>query len=161
MSKTANSNLPAYTTVENILSLIDTLKRKNNNEGEVKALFGKGSSAYTNTKSALRTFGFIEDDSLAFTKEGRETAYSQGKDKKSEMIKILKSYPPYEVFLFGLLQKEDVAITEIEDITSFWGKAQYGSTERNREDAAKLFMSIIDYCEFGKYVIGRGSNSTE
>lgn len=160
MSKTPNSSLPAYTTVENIILLIDTLKRKNNNEDEVKALFGKASSAYTNTKSALRTFGFIDADSLNFTKEGREAAYSQGNDKKSEMIKVLKSYPPYEVLLYSLLQKEDVSATEIEDITNFWGKASYGSTQRNREDAAKLFMSIVDYCEYGKYVIGRGSNAT-
>lgn len=159
MPKAVNSNLPA-TTAENIILLIDTLKKKNNNESEVKALFGKGDSVYTNTKSALKAFRFIGADGLTFTSEGREIAYSQDSDKKVELAKVLKNYPPYEVFLLSLLSKDDVSTTEIEDITNFWGKAKYGSKQRNREDAAKLFMSIIDYCDFGKYIIGRGSNPT-
>lgn len=49
MPKEGNNNLPA-TTAENIILLIDTLKKKNKNESEVKALFGKGDSVYSNTK---------------------------------------------------------------------------------------------------------------
>lgn len=160
MAKGSNNNLPAYTTVDNIISLIDTLKRKNKNEDEVKAIFGKGDSAYTNTKSALRIFGLIENESLEFTPKGREVAYSQGNDMKGEIIKILKNYPPYEVFLFSLLQKSDLIQTEIDEIANFWGKANYGSTQRNIEEAAKLFMGIIDFIEFGKFKIGRGKNPT-
>ncbi|MCO7126067.1 hypothetical protein NIE88_09790 [Sporolactobacillus shoreicorticis] len=160
MSKISSNSLPAYTTVENILSLIETLKRKNKNEDEVKAIFNKGDSAYTNTKSSLRTFGFIENGSFEFTEYGREIAYSQGEDKKGGIVRILKKYRPYEVFLSGLSQKDDVMQTEIEEIVNFWGKAGYGSTQRNLEDGAKLFMSIIDYSKFGKYIIGRGKNST-
>ncbi len=160
MAKGNNNNLPAYTTVENILSLIDTLKRKNKNEDEAKAIFGKGDSAYINTKSALRAFSLIENESLDFTNEGREVAYSQGSDKKIEIIKILKSYPPYEIFLFSLLKKDDVTKTEIDEIVNFWGKAHYGSTQRNMEDAAKLFMSILDFIEFGKFIKGVKGTTT-
>ncbi len=60
----------------------------------------------------------------------------------------------------SLLQKNNLNTTEVDEIVNFWGKANYGSTERNREDGAKLFMSILDYLELGKYVIGRGNNST-
>lgn len=160
MARGSNNNLPAYTTVENILSLIDTLKRKNKNEDEIKAIFGKGDSVYANSKSAIRAFGLIENDSLDFTKEGREIAFSQGNDKKTEMIKILKSYAPYEVFLFSLLKKDNVSKTEIDEIVNFWGKANYGSTQRNMEDAAKLFMSIIDFIEFGKFIKGAKGSIT-
>ena len=159
MPKEGNNNLPA-TTAENIILLIDTLKKKNKNESEVKALFGNGDSVYSNTKSALKAFGFIVVDGLTFTSEGREIAYSQDSDKKVEMAKVLKNYRPYEVFLLSLLRKDDISTTEIEEITNFWGKAKYGSKQRNREDAAKLFMSIIDYCDYGKYIIGRGNNPT-
>lgn len=159
MAKINGNNLPAYTTVDNIILFLDTLKRKKK-EDEVKAIFGKGGSAYTNTKSALRIFGFIENDSLEFTEKGRKVAYSKDEDKKNEMVKLIVSYPPYEVFLLSLLQRESFVTTEVEEIVNFWGKANNGSTERNREDAAKLFMSIIDYLELGKYVIGRGNNST-
>lgn len=160
MAKGNNNNLPAYTTAENILSLIDTLKRKNKNEDEAKAIFGKGESAYTNSKSAIRAFGLIENTSLDFTKEGREIAFSQGSDKKAEMIKILKSYAPYEVFLYSLLKKDDVTKTDIDEIVNFWGKANYGSTQRNREDAAKLFMSILEAIEFGKFIKGAKGSTT-
>lgn len=159
MAKTNGNNLPAYSTIDNMLLLLDTLKRKKK-EDEVKAIFGKGDSAYTNTKSALRTLGFIEIDSLEFTDKGRAVVYSQDDDRKKEMVKILVAYPPYEVFLMSLLQKDRINTTEVDEIVNFWGKANYGSTERNREDGAKLFMSILDYLELGKYVIGRGNNST-
>jgi hypothetical protein len=58
MPKEGNNNLPA-TTAENIILLIDTLKKKNKNESEVKALFGKGDSVYSNTKSALKHLGSL------------------------------------------------------------------------------------------------------
>lgn len=159
MTNTSNGNLPAYTTVENLLLLIDTLKRKNK-ESDVKAIFSKGESAYTNTKSALRTFEIIGDETLEFTAFGRQIAYSQESDKVKEMTKILVNYAPYEVFLLSIISKDDITKTEISDLVNFWGKSNNGSTERNREDAAKLFMSLIGYCGMGKYVIGRGKNST-
>lgn len=159
MAKVNGNNLPAYTTVENILLLLDVLKRKTK-EDDVKAIFGKGGSAYTNTKSALRTFGFIENDSLELTDKGRRVVYSEEADRKKEIQKVLVSYPPYEVFLLNLLQKENFLVTEVDEIINFWGKASNGSTERNREDGAKLFMSIIDYLELGKSVKGRGGNAT-
>lgn len=159
MTNISNGNLPAYTTVENLLLLIDTLKRKNK-ESDVKAIFSKGESAYTNTKSALRTFEIIEDETLELTTFGRQIAYSQETDKVKEMTKILVNYAPYEVFLLSIISKDDVTKTEISDLVNFWGKSNNGSTERNREDAAKLFMSLIGYCGMGKYVIGRGKNPT-
>lgn len=159
MTKTSNSNLPAYTTVENLLLLIDTLKRKNK-EADVKAIFNKGESAYTNTRSVLRTFKIIEDENLEFTPFGRQIAYSHESDKSEEMTKILANYAPYEVFLLSIISKEDIIRTEISDLVNFWGKSNNGSTERNREDAAKLFMSLIDYCGMGKYVKGGGKNPT-
>ncbi|MGE5613226.1 MAG: hypothetical protein ACM3XR_02375 [Bacillota bacterium] len=78
--------MPAYTTVDNLFSLIDTFKRKSKSEDEAKAIFGKGESAYQNSKSALRAFGFIEKDSLNFTDEGREIAFSQDSGKKAVML---------------------------------------------------------------------------
>lgn len=160
MTKENKNNLPAYTNVENILSLIEILKRKNKNEDEVKAVFGKSNSVYNNTKSALRAFNLIEDESLEFTDKGRIVAYSQDSDKKFEIMKIVNNFPPYETFLFSLLKKDDITKTEIDEIVNFWGKAHYGSTQRNMEDAAKLFMSIIDFIGFGKYITGRSKNPT-
>lgn len=159
MKNTTGTNLPAYTTIDNILLFLDTLKVKKKDD-EVKAIFGKGGSVYTNTKSAVRAFGFIENDSLEFTEAGRQIAYSPSHEKKLNLTKVFKICTPYEVFLLRLLKNGDMTVTTIDDIVNAWGQANYGSTERNRQDAAKLFMSIIQYVEFGKYVIGRGQNST-
>ena len=67
-----NNILPAYTKGENLLSLIEILKKNNKNEDAIKAMFNMAKSTYDNTKSALRTFGIIEKDSFEFTEIGRE-----------------------------------------------------------------------------------------
>lgn len=159
MPKAVGINLPAYTTIDNILLLLDTLKLKKKDD-EVKTIFGKGDSAYANTKSALRAFGFVENDSLEFTDTGRQIAYSPDQEKKLHLTSIFKICTPYEIFLLRLLKNETIAVTTLDDIVNVWGQANYGSTERNRQDAAKLFMSIVQYVEFGKYISGRGQNST-
>lgn len=91
MAKGSSGNLPAYTTVENLLKLIGVLIKNNKNDESIKALFGMGDSAYSNTKSALKAYGIIENDSLDFTPFGREIAYSGEDNKKEEMIKIVKT----------------------------------------------------------------------
>jgi len=161
MAKVSNNNLPAYTTVENLFSLINVLIKNNKSEESVKALFGLGGSAYTNTKSALKLFGIIENDSLNFTPIGREIAFSGEDNQKEEMIKIIKCYEPYELVLNSIVtSRNDTRITEIDTIKNLWGRADFGSGDRNRNDAATLFMSIIDFIEFGSYIIGRGKNPT-
>jgi hypothetical protein len=160
MSNAVGMNLPAYTTIENIISLLETLKFKKDDD-EVKAIFQKGNSAYTNTKSVLRAFDFIEKDSLEFTEIGRKIAYSSDQDKKVYLTNIFNICKPYEIFLLHLLNNNtDVTASTLDDIVNFWGQANYGSTERNRQDAAKLFMGIVKHVEFGKYIIGRGQNPT-
>ena len=162
VSKSTRVNsLPSGTTVENLLNLINVLIKNNKNEESVKALFGLSSSAYSNTKSALKSFGIIENDSLSFTTVGREIAYSGEDDKKEEVTNIVKCYEPYDLVLNSIVtSRNDIKITDIDTIKNLWGKADFGSGDRNRNDGATLFMSIIEYIGLGKYVIGRGSNPT-
>ena len=161
MPKVGNSNLPSGTNVENLLSLIAVLKKNNKNEENIKALFKMGDSVYGCTKSALKAFGILDNDSLEFTPLGREIAYSGEDSKKEEIIKIVKGYEPYELVLNSIsTARNEVKETEIDTIKNLWGKAEYGSTDRNRKDGATLFMSIIEYIGFGKYIIGRGKYST-
>lgn len=156
-----NNNLPAYTTVENLLNLINVLKKSNKSEDSIKALFGMGKSAYDNTKSSLKAFGIIESDSFEFTDFGRDIAYSGDDNKKDKLTEIVKDYEPYKLVFFSIADSQDeIIITEKEAIKNLWGKASMGSTDRNRDEGATLFMSIIDYIDFGKYIIGRGSGVT-
>lgn len=160
MAKKSN-NLPAYTTGENLLSLIEVIKKNNKSEESIKALFGKGDSAYTNSKSALKAFGIIENDGFEFTEFGREIAYSNDDNKKQEISKIVNSYEPYELVLNSIItSRGEAKVTDIETIKNLWGKAGFGSTDRNRSEGATLFMGIVDFVGLGKYYIGRGSNQT-
>lgn len=154
------SNLPSYTTVDNIIDLIDAYRKRNGNENEAKTLFGKAKSVYTNTRTALRVFGLLKEDSCDFTPDGRAIAYSSEPEKKVLLSKILMKYFPYESLVCNIFQRGFVAETTIEDITNFWGRFSYGSTERNMEDAAKLFMSIMEYLGHGKFTVGRAGKPT-
>jgi hypothetical protein len=159
--ESTTSNLPARTTVENMFKLLDAFKRKSGNEEEAKSIFGMGTSAFASTKSVLRTFGFIDEDSCALTTgRGRVIAYSQDADKKEELKKIVVKFFPYESLVTNIFQKGNVEETIVEDITSYWGRFGHGSTPGNLESAATLFMDIMGYLGFGKYVIGRRKRPT-
>ncbi|MCQ4922171.1 hypothetical protein NE686_03685 [Tissierella carlieri] len=162
MSKPKFSSLPSGTTAENLLSLINILKKNNKNEDTVKAIFGMSNSVYTKTKAALKAFGIIESKSLDFTTDiGREIAFSSEENKKEGIIRIVKCYEPYELVLNSLvISRTDIKMTDIDTIKNLWGKAGFGSGDRNWNDGATFFMTIIDYIDFGKYIIGRGSNPT-
>ena len=154
--------LPSGTTAENVLSLINVLKKNNKNEETVKALFKMSPTVYNKTKAALKAFGIIENSSLEFTADiGSVIAYSGEDNKKDEMIRIIKCYEPYELVLNSIeTSKTETKFTDIDMIKNLWGRAKYGSGDRNRNDGATLFMGVLDYIGFGKYFKGRGSNPT-
>jgi len=59
-----------------------------------------------------------------------------------------------------ITSRSDIRVTEIDTIKNLWGKADFGSGDRNRNEGATLFMSAIAYIGLGKSVIGSDSNST-
>lgn len=156
------SSLPSGTTVENLLNLINVLKKNNKNEETVKALFGMSETVYNKTKAALKAFDIIENSSLDFTSvNGRKIAFSGEDNKKEEMIRIVKSYEPYKLVLNSIVtSRTDTKMTDIDTIKNLWGRTDFGSGDRNRNDGATLCMSILDYIGYGEYIIGRGNNST-
>lgn len=161
-SKSKSNSLPSGTTAENLLNLINVLKKNNRNEESVKALFKMSSTVYNKTKAALRAFGIIENKNLDFTADvGRDIAFSGEDNKKDVMLRIVKRYEPYELVLNSIeTSRTETKFTDIDTIKNLWGRASYGSGDRNRNDGATLFMGIIDYIGFGKYFMGRGNNPT-
>lgn len=161
-SKSKFNSLPSGTTAENLLNLINVLKRNSKNEGNVKALFKMSPTVYNKTKAALKAFGIIENNSLEFTADiGREIAFSGEDNKKDAIISIVKCYEPYELVLKSIdISRTVTKVTDINMIKNLWGRVNYGSGDRNRNDGATLFMGVIDYIGFGKYIKGRGSNPT-
>ncbi len=157
----ANSatNLASYTTAENMLKLVDALRRKNNVEDEAKPIFGMGDSAFRNAKSALRTLGIIEQDTTMFTGPGKNLSYAKEADKPIELLSLICKYNPYESLLSNIFQRGDKE-TDVETIVGFWGRFNMGTTERNRKDASSLFGNIVEYVGLGKFIRGRGDSLT-
>lgn len=152
------SRLPAYTTIENMLFLLDIFRNKNGDEETSKPLFGKTSS-YGVTKSALRSFKLIMEDSCQLAPLGKIISYSNEIQKKGEVFKLVVSYSPYESLLMNIFRENETE-TETSEMVNFWGRFDKGSTPRNLEDAARLFGTIVEYIELGKFKKGsRGKAS--
>ncbi|MBS3949777.1 MAG: hypothetical protein KGZ53_03835 [Peptococcaceae bacterium] len=151
-------NLPAYTTAENIVKLVECLRKKNNDEKEAKPLFGLAESGFANTKSALIAFCLLEEE--GFTELGRELAYANQDGRRQAMLKVLLSFSAYEVALQNTLQKGTSSSSDLDAIVAHWGRFDFGSTERNRQDAAKLFASIIEYVGLGQFIKGVKGTAT-
>lgn len=158
--KKEDNNLPAYTTADNIILLLDAYKKKSGKEDEVKMIFGKGNSTYFKTKSALKILKLINEDDSTLTESGRTIAYSNEDEKKIEILNIIASYSPYEDVLHNILKEGESLETDIEFITNFWGRFGKGSSQGNIEEAAKLFGNMVQYVELGQFVIGRKGKKT-
>lgn len=152
--------LPAHTTAENLLALLDAYRRKPGKEDEAKVIFGKGTKLYNSTKAALRAFKLINENDCGFTKLGRNVAFSTDEEKKKVLLRFMSSYFPYESLLANILQKSPVASTESTIIENFWGKFGQGSNQRNLEGASNLFGNMVEYVGLGTYVIGRRGKPT-
>lgn len=151
--------LPAGTTPDNMIKLIDVYLRKNT-DADAKPVFNMGDSAYRQTKSALRWLGIIEENSCEFTKIGNDFAYSTEEERKKNILKIIIENPAYENLLSSIFSNQDVNITDTDYIVRYWGKYNFGSTLRNRTDGANFFGNLIEYALLGKFIKGvRGSQS--
>lgn len=155
-----NKNLPAYITAENIIDLIAAIRSKKGDEDAIKAIFGKSLALYNHTKSAVKILGITNADGCSFTDLGTKLAYSNESEKKELLTKIAISYFPYESLLVNIFKGDNITETTTDDIINFWGKFNYGSTEGNRFEGAKLLMNILQYIDFGEFKVGRGGNKT-
>jgi len=153
------SSIPAYTSMENMLKLVEALRRKNNDEKQAKPVFGMAGTAFTNTKSSLKMLGIIAED-CSFTEIGKELAFAPEMEKKKAIRDLLLGFHPYESLLAYIFQKGFVEETDLDTIVGYWGKFDFGSTDRNRREAATVFGSIVEYIGLGKFVTGRGGKAT-
>lgn len=146
--------LPSGTAAGNIKSFMDNVRFKDK-ISQIK-------SAVDNYDTLLRLtnqFRLTSEDYL--TEMGREYAFGNDEEKKNIMRKIIVDYKPYYDFLINIRSKNGFENpSEKETAELFWSKAQYGSGERNRSDAAGLFFGLLEQAELGKYSIGRRGGKT-
>lgn len=152
--RTPEETLPYNTTEEDILNLLNAVKKKQGNIQAIKEVYGKTSN-FEASRKTLETVGIV-DETLNFTREGREFAYEENQDKRQFLLlRQLLNYPPYGNFLLHICHRDDLSETTLETLKNYWGKHNYGSSANNREDASVVFCHFIKLTGLGKLTVGR------
>ena len=147
--------LPDGTTVENILCIMELIKKYNGNDLSVKNGFNRKGTTYVDTKSAMRIWGIMEQHGTGLTVLGEETVFGDEKKKKDFFKKLLMNYKPYSLVIEQLIEyREDETNLQMETVEKIWESHNLGKNDRNRKEAACLFGGVMDFAEFGKYIKG-------
>lgn len=149
--------LPYGTNYENILKLLEAIKKKQGDETGIRAVYT--GAKIDATRKAMETLGLVKG--FDFEKIGKELAFETNEEKKKKIfLKVILNYQPYELFLSRLSEEDFVNETDLEDVKNFWGKHDFGSSPNNRNEAANVFGSFIELSGLGKFIPGRKGKAT-
>ncbi|MEC2346654.1 hypothetical protein P9H28_21500 [Paenibacillus barengoltzii] len=152
-----DKTLPYGTSWENILKLLEAIKKKQGDEKGIKAVYT--GAKIDATRKAMETLGLVKG--FNFEKMGKELAFEINEEKKKEIfLKVILNYQPYELFLSRLSEEDFVRETDIEEVKSFWGKHDFGASQNNRNEAANVFGSFIQLSGLGEFITGRRGKTT-
>ncbi|MBN3895451.1 MAG: hypothetical protein HWQ41_09335 [Nostoc sp. NOS(2021)] len=151
--KVSNVTLPYKTDDQDILQLIEAIKRKPDNEKAIKEIYNK--SNFETSRKTLEILGIL-DNQLIFSSAGKEFAIEKDNKRKEELfLQFFLSYTPYGHYLESISQTGDLSTTETETIKDYWWKHNYGSSGSNREDGVVAFGKLISLTGLGKFITGR------
>lgn len=149
--------LPIGANKENITKFLDAVKRKSGDEKGINAIYG--GAQFGAVRRTLEALGLIKD--YALTELGKEIMYSNNADNIQELyFKAIMQYQPYEYCLTFLSQSITNNEIKATDVKNFWGKNNYGTGERNREDAFSTFVCFLELAGIGQFTIGRRGNES-
>ncbi|WP_342416676.1 hypothetical protein NST83_04165 [Paenibacillus sp. FSL R10-2782] len=156
-SETIEETLPYGTSWENILKLLEAIKKKQGDEKSIRAVYS--GAKIDGARKTMEILGLI--DGFNFKALGKELAYETNEEKKREIFrKVILNYPPYELFLAKLTESEFQQETDIENVKNFWGRNDFGASPNNRDEAASVFGSFIELAGLGEFIIGRRGKAT-
>ncbi|USD83472.1 hypothetical protein M5E02_03355 [Bacillus safensis] len=152
-----DQTLPYGTSWENILKLLEAIKKKQGDEKGIRAVFT--GAKIDNTRKTMETLGLVSG--FDFKQMGKELAYETNDEKRKQIfLKVILSYQPYELFLSRLDDKDFFEETELEEVKNFWGKHDFGVSPNNRNEAANVFGSFIQLSGLGEFITGRRGKPT-
>lgn len=152
-----DKTLPYGTSWENILKLLEAIKKKQGDEKGIRAVFT--GAKIDATRKTMETLGLVSG--FDFKQMGKELAYETNEEKRKEIfLKVILSYQPYELFLSRLNEKDFSEETDIEEVKNFWGKHDFGASPNNRNEAANVFGSFIQLSGLGEFITGRRGKAT-
>lgn len=151
--KVSDLTLPYKTDDQDVLRLIEAIKRKPDNEKAIKEIYDK--SNFETSRKALEILGIL-NDRLSFSGNGRELAIGKDDNQREKLfLRILLNYPPYGHFLESLSHSGNLSTTDTESIKDYWWKHEYGSSISNREDGVVTFGKLLQLAGIGTFVTGR------
>lgn len=153
--KILDATLPYSTDDEDLLRLIEAIKKKPDNEKAIKEIYNK--SNFETSRKALEILGIL-DEQLSFSPAGKELAIEREDSCKRELfLKFFLRYPAYGHFLESIAHSGDLPVTETEteSIKDYWWKHNYGSSGNNREDGVVAFGKLLQLTGLGKFMNGR------
>ncbi len=152
-SKVSDVTLPYGTDDEDILRLIEAIKRKAENEKAIREIYDK--SNFETSRKALETLGIL-DSQFGFSPSGKELAVEKDERRRQKVfLELFLNYPPYGHFLESVSHAGELTITTTESVKDYWWKHNYGTSGNNREDGVVAFGKLLRLAGLGKFVIGR------
>lgn len=151
--KVSNDTLPYKTDDQDILKLIEAIKRKPDNEKAIKEIYNK--TNFENSRKALEVLGIL-DGRLDFSSQGKELAVERDDSQRERLfLQVFLRYPPYGHFLESVSQANSLSTTDTKMVQDYWWKHNYGSSGNNREDGVVTFGKLCQLAGLGKFVPGR------
>ena len=153
-----NGGLPYSTTHENLIKLIDAIKKKEGNEDAIKKIYS--GNKFDSTRRSLEIIGILKNG-VDLSAEGRQIAYETDEKLRQKLyLKKILEYPAYEHLILNIAQQGFSEDTDLETVKSYWGKHSYGSSPNNRDEAAVVFGYFLQLAGIGEIVLGRRGKSS-
>lgn len=151
--KSSQNSLPYKTDDQDVIRLIEAIKRKPDNEKAIKDIYNK--SNFETSRKALEILGIL-DTRLSFSYEGKDLAVERDDSQREKLfLKFILRYPPYGHFLESVSHSSNLSTTDTESVKDYWWKHGYGSSGSNRDEGVVTFGKLVQLAGLGKFVIGR------
>jgi len=149
-----DKTLPYKTDDQDVLRLIEAIKRKPDNEKAIREVYNKAN--FETSRKTLEILSIL-DERLSFSAEGKELAIEKDDNQREKLfLKFFLRYPPYGHFLESISHNGDLSsTTDTESIKDYWWKHNYGSSTSNREDGIVTFGKLVQLAGLGKFITGR------
>jgi hypothetical protein len=155
-------NLPYGLTFDNVLKLLDEVKKRpSSTNEELELRIGK---TYPRSKHAAIDLDLIkvENNRLELTESGKNIAWETELERKQEQIfsHILMRYEPYEVAINRMARgKEEIIFTNY--IQQIWAREMdFKLNSENLSKAVSFFFQLLHSAGLGKVLVGRHGAKT-
>jgi hypothetical protein len=155
------ARLPNRTTGEDLKLLIESAGRGRTFD-QIESLF-QGSRTFQSTVQAAQQLGLVEKsdrDEIALTDIGKQFARGDNRARSEILLASMLDFEPYDLLLDWILGRENPDQTDIEDVETWWGTGDFGSSQTNIKEGSTAFAKFVEFAGLGEYKQGRKGYSS-